>query len=104
VPEDQRKGLNGLSSGDVTFDLTFAKLNEDQEIAAPKDAKPLSELQGALGGAVPGLGGSDAGAGGGTSTTPSSGSSGAGAKYDECVAAAGTDVAKLQECAQLIGQ
>ncbi|HWT93077.1 MAG TPA: hypothetical protein VN238_08785 [Solirubrobacteraceae bacterium] len=111
VPEDQRKGLNGLSSGDITFDLTFAKLNEDQTIAAPKNAKPLTDLQGALGGITGGGGAS--GSGSGTATTPTtpatppaSGDTGAsgGSAYDQCVQAAGTDIGKLQECAQLIGQ
>lgn len=112
VPEASRKQLNGLSSGDITFDLSFAKLNEDQTIAAPKDARPLSELQGALGGAIPGLGGASgdsatppstttpSGGGEGTSTTPSGG----GTPYEQCVQAAGTDITKLQECASLIGQ
>lgn len=114
VPQDKRAGLNGLSSGDITFDLTFGNLNEDQEIAAPKNAKPLTDLQGALGGIAGGGGASGSGSGsgsgssgGGTATTPApSGANGAsgGTKYDQCVQAAGTDIGKLQECAQLIGQ
>lgn len=103
VPEDERKALNGLSSGDITFDLSFADLNEDQTIEEPKDAKPLSELESALGGSIPGISG--AGGSGGTSTAPSAGGTAAGgSKYEQCVQQAGSDIGKLQECASLIGQ
>jgi hypothetical protein len=103
VPADQRSGLNGLSSGDVAFDLVIAKLNEDQTIKAPAGAKPLEELQQALGGAIPGLGAGSSGSGSSGSGS-TGGASASGSKYDQCVADAGADVSKLQQCADLIGQ
>ena len=82
-----------VASGNLAFDLTIADLNEKQTIKAPQNAKPfddlVAQLQGVTGGA--------SGSGGG-------GSTGGGSKYDQCVAGAGTDVAKLQQCADLIGQ
>jgi hypothetical protein len=107
VPEDQRDRAGGLQSGDLRFDMTIGALNEDQEIAEPKDAKPLEELLAQFGGQVPGLGGgSGSGSGGGgTGGSGSTGGTGAqGSEYQQCVQEAGADVVKLQQCSELIGQ
>lgn len=102
-------GLDGpgdeAKPGRVQLDLLLGALNDEQEITAPKDAKPLDELVAGLGGQqVPGLGQSrpetapDAGAEG---TAPPAGEQSS--EYLDCAAAAGNDVKKLQECADLVG-
>jgi hypothetical protein len=110
VPEAQRERAGGLRSGDLRFDMTIGALNEDQKIATPADAKPLEELIGQFGGQVPGLGGAGGSGSGGSGSGGSgsgSGGSGAGAQsseYQQCVADAGQDVVKLQQCSELIGK
>jgi hypothetical protein len=106
VPKDAQKSAGGLKSGELRFDLQIADLNSDQTISAPANPRPLSELQQALG--VLQGGGS-----GGTSTTPSTTpstttpstttpSAGAPKAYLDCVQKAGTDIAKVQQCAGLL--
>ena len=105
VPKDAQKSAGGLKSGELRFDLQIADLNADQTINAPANPKPLSDLQQALG--VLQGGGST---GGGTSTTPSTTtpsttttpSAGAPKAYLDCVQKAGTDIAKVQQCAGLL--
>jgi hypothetical protein len=98
VPKDAQKSAGGLKSGELRFDLQIADLNNDQTINAPAGARPLSELQQALGVLQNG---------GGTSTTPVSPttntpSAGAPKAYLDCVQKAGTDIAKVQQCAGLL--
>ena len=58
VPEGSRQELGGIESGSLEFTVEFANVNGDQEIEAPSDARPLSDLTTSLGGgALPGLGG-----------------------------------------------
>lgn len=111
VPESARAGAGGLSSGTLQLDLTIADLNEDQTITAPKNARPLEELTAQLGG-----GGATAGsgtattpstaAGSGTTTQPSQSQApaapAANPEYLECLDAAGTDLAKVQDCADVL--
>lgn len=99
VPPAIRARAGGLRTGNLSFDLTIADLNQPQTITPPKNARPLSDLQQLLA------------AGGGGSANPAapsaSGSSGSGSgtsQYMTCVAKAGNDVAKLQQCAGLVGQ
>ena len=102
VPEERRKKANGLTSGDVRFDLTIGRVNEDQAIKAPADTQPLETLLERFGGQIPGLGGAGAGAQDGAGAAPeASGSSSS--KYQQCLADAGQDVTKLQACADLVG-
>lgn len=105
VPEDVRPRAGGLSTGTLTFNLTINDLNEPQEIAEPENARPLSELQQVLGlggatGSGSGSGSSSGGSGGGGST----GSPGQSSAYLDCLQQAGSDVAKIQQCAELAGQ
>jgi hypothetical protein len=111
VPEDVRSKVGNLQSGRITFQFTIANLNEPQTVTAPSGARPLSELTQALqqlglGGASSGANGS--GSGGSGSGGSGSGSSGSGsssgasgkqADYLNCLQKAGTDVAKIQGCA-----
>jgi hypothetical protein len=93
---------SGPKTADVSFSLELSDLNKPQTITAPSSAKPLSDLLGQLGGLLGagGLGGSFGGAAGG--------GSGGGAssaqiqKYSACLKAAGSDVAKAQQCASLL--
>jgi hypothetical protein len=92
----QRSG--DVQGGTVRFVLQFDQLNEDQEVTAPKGARPLEEL-------IAGLAGSGQGQSGGGEeaqpvqpTTPGQG----GDEYTRCLQEAGQDVRKLQECAELL--
>ncbi|WP_022927562.1 hypothetical protein [Patulibacter americanus] len=107
-----------LTSGRVVLDLGLSKVNEPVKITAPKNALPLEQLlqaiqaSGTAGtsgktGAAADDGAASSGSGSGTAsgTGSASGSGtapGAGTSaYDECVAAAGTSVSKLQACADV---
>ncbi len=94
VPEDRRGAAGGLQGGTLRFDLVLGAINEDQDIAAPKDAQPLGALTERFGGggglpAIPGLGG--AGSGGGSERDD----------YLRCLRDAGNDVERQQRCAAL---
>ena len=105
VPESEREKAGGLRSGDLRFDMTIGALNEKQTIEAPKDARPLEELTSALGGSLPqGAGAQGSGSGDSGSGQSGSGAQAGGSKYEQCLADAGQDVKKLQDCGQLIGQ
>jgi hypothetical protein len=110
VPEAARERTQGVSGGQVGFDLTIAGVNEDQEIRAPTGARPLSELTqrfggaGAAGGsAAPAPGGQGSGGGGQQPRQPGGAAAG-GAEYERCINEAGADVSALQRCAELIGR
>ncbi len=84
--------------GTIGLDLTIAGLNERQAIGAPAAARPIGDLTAALQQVLAQAqahGGGTAGPGSSSSTQP---------KYDACVQAAGSDIAKAQECASLLGQ
>ena len=120
-----RQGAAGAAGGTITFDLAIADLGAKQTIASPKDPKPFAELATALRslGAAGGLGGLGGTAGGGQTTTPApaapatpgtpaapaspappSGGTGsdAGDAYLQCLQGAGGDIAKAQECGNLL--
>jgi hypothetical protein len=79
VPKDLQSDTQGVERGTVEMALEIADVNEDQTITAPRDARPLSELQSSLG-VLGGLGGSSGGgsSGGGSSGGGSSGGSSGG--------------------------
>jgi hypothetical protein len=131
---DPAKGKDAKGrAGTLRFDLTVADLNRRQAIGPPADPRPLSELTAALAllvsrqakpaagdgagasggagsGASSGAGASSAGASGGAAASDGSNAAGAAtgrtatSRYDACLAAAGTDLAKVQRCAALLGQ
>jgi hypothetical protein len=92
VPADARPKGTPAQKGTLRFDLAIAELNRPQAIGAPANPRPLSELTTALGQVL----GSAQG-----STQPQTGGS---SKYQQCLAAAGTDIAKAQRCAGLLGR
>jgi hypothetical protein len=106
VPEAIRSRAGGLSTGTLSFDLTISDLNQDQAISEPKNARPLSELQGLIAGGATGATGTSTGQGSSaTNATPSPAPSSAGSsEYLKCISAAGNDVAEIQKCASLAGQ
>ena len=84
LPKDLQQDAQGVQSGNVKMALEIADVNKEQDIKAPSNARPLSELQSTLGvgGALGGLGGSSgsgsSGGGSGSSSGSSGGSSGGG--------------------------
>jgi hypothetical protein len=100
VPEAERQKAGGLSAGDLRFDLTIGALNEKQTVKAPSGARPLEELTAALGGQLP----QGTSGGGSSSGTGAQQGAAGGSKYEQCLADAGQDVKKLQDCGQLVGQ
>lgn len=84
-----------------TIQLTLTNVNKDQDISAPSDTKPITDLMPKLGGlfnAASGLGG-----GAGAAAVPGGTAGGATGgtisdEYVQCVNAAGPDPAKLNAC------
>jgi hypothetical protein len=99
---------NGSSgSADVSLDVQLLDVNQGQDFPEPSGAKPLDQLLQQFGGSS-GLGGLLGGASGSGSSS-GSGASSSGAtqkklqKYSDCVAKAGSDQAKLADCAKILG-
>jgi hypothetical protein len=119
VPQKDQASARGVKGGNVTLSVEFAGVGEPQTIAAPANAKPISDLtkqlQG-LGGALGATGGIG-GSGGGGSTpggTPGGqpGTPGGGGKsptsaqfqrYAQCLnKAKPSDTAALNRCSRLL--
>jgi hypothetical protein len=97
VPQDLRTDKSRPEKGTVVLDLTIGGLNEQQAIGAPAHPRPISELTAALQQVL-----AQAQAQGSSGASGSSSSSQP--KYDACVQKAGSDIAKAQQCASLLGQ
>jgi hypothetical protein len=119
--------LGGLTSARISLVIKYDDLNQPQTITAPTSVRPFSEFSSQLQALLSGLGasgiaGGSSGAGSSSSGASSSGSgsssSGAGSssggsngatsgaavqKYSQCIQSAGQDVAKMQQCAALLG-
>lgn len=102
--------LGGLNSAQISFSLQYADLNQPQTIVAPTSVAPftqfqsklqgiLSTIQSALGGVTTGSGTTGTGTTGGSTSTTSAGNLNS---YSQCLQAAGTNVAKMQQCASLL--
>lgn len=50
VPEQDRRRLNGLSSGTITLDVELTEIGVPQRIDEPRGARPMKELNKLLGG------------------------------------------------------
>jgi hypothetical protein len=50
VPDEDRRRLNGLSSGTVTLDIELTEVGQPQRIEEPESSQPMSELDRLLGG------------------------------------------------------
>ena len=112
IPKPSRAGLGGLDGGSIVFSVEFRDVNGDQEIEAPANARPLSDLTDSLG-----AGGLPGGIGGeGEEPEPAgppdmpSGGAGDGSsdpeafrRYAECLdQARPEDTDELQRCAELL--
>ena len=113
IPEESREGLSGLEGGSIVFSVELGDVNGDQEIEAPANARPLSDLTDSLGGGAlaDGLGGSgqpaepvppDEPPGEEDGTSPEAE---AFRRYSECLdKARPEDTEELQGCAELLQQ
>jgi len=104
VPEDGRQSLGGIQSGSIEFQVEFANVNGDQQIEAPANARPISDLTRSLGGGagLPGLG---AGNGSTTPSVPDNSAPDAQdfQNYNDCLdKARPEDTDALQRCADLL--
>jgi hypothetical protein len=104
VPEQSQQSLGGIESGAIEFQVEFSDVNGDQQIEAPANARPISDLTRSLGGggALPGLGG-------GSQSTPPTVPDNANPdsedfqKYADCLdKARPEDTDALQRCADLL--
>ncbi|MGH8572314.1 MAG: hypothetical protein ACREX8_07025, partial [Gammaproteobacteria bacterium] len=119
VPEADREQLGGLESGKLTFSVELGDVNGDQQIEAPANARPLSDLTDSLGadaldldGGAGDTGGGNSAEGEGTPAAPdppsaddgdSSPEAEAFRDYAECLdKARPEDTEALQECADLL--
>lgn len=81
--------------------LTLTDVNEEQDIEAPSDTKPITDLMPKLGGlfgAVSGAGALGGLSGGGAATAPGAATSAVSEAYVKCVNDAAGDAAKLNAC------
>jgi hypothetical protein len=129
VPGERREEFGGLEGGKIQFSVEFRDVNGDQEIDAPREARPLEKLTRSLGGLdalIDLAGGGDAPTDGGDlgtsepDVTPPSGETGtetspddsgtepeeeAFREYADCLDDARPgDTEALQNCAELLQQ
>lgn len=117
VPDDLEDQANGLTTGHIAFTLSLAQLNQPQKVAKPAGARPISQLRAVLqqSGLLGSGSSSSSTAPSTTATTPApdtgtttSSSSAAPtdpqSKYQQCLADAGNDLAKVQDCAQYLNK
>jgi hypothetical protein len=89
--------------GTVALDLAVSGINKPQTISPPDNPRPLSELTAALAVLGQQRAQQQATAGGAPQTDPgTSGGGASGQTYDDCVTAAGDDLAMAQACASLL--
>ena len=93
-------------TGTLSLDFQLLDLNEGQEISAPSNPKPFTELMTQIQALGAQLGTSTSGGSSSSGSGSSSSSSGPTAedfqKYTDCVGEAGNDTAKAQKCADLL--
>lgn len=109
VSQKQQSKAQGLTGGEIAFDLVLNELNQPQTVNPPANPRPFTELTTALRGVLGGLGGlgGTGGTPGATTTVPppSGGATGGDRNaqlYLQCLQQAGGDVAKAQKCAVLL--
>ncbi len=97
---DVPQGAGGSAqTANLKLDFQLQDLNESQDIKAPENTKPLSELMSKLQGlGIPGL----SAGGGGTSSGSGSTSQENLQKYSECIQKANGDSTKIRKCADLL--
>ena len=105
LPPKLKEQAQGVEGGDVKLTLAVSDVNQKQEIKAPSNPRPWSELQRQFeSSALGGLGGSS---GSGSSSGGGLGSGGSGSqrtqKYLKCVQKATTTQA-VQDCGAILGR
>jgi hypothetical protein len=85
-----------LQAGHLDLSIQYDDLDRPQAILAPRDAKPLADLAAALGQLQGATGSGSSGSGTGSGRTPDA------QRYADCLAQAGTDLAKVQACAKYL--
>lgn len=100
VPKAVRSSIGGLQQGNLSVNLQFSDVNKGQKIAAPAAAHPMSELTNTIkqlfGGLLGRVGTRKSSSGSGTAAPNS--------KYLSCLTAAGSDITKVQACANLLAK
>lgn len=102
----------GVSSAGIGLTIQYSNLNQAQTINAPTSVQPFTQfqskiqsfvqaLQGTLGGSSSSSSSSSSGTGSGSASS-STGSASSTTSYGQCIQAAGSDVAKMQQCASLL--
>jgi hypothetical protein len=106
VPKSNQSAFGGLNGGSLEFSIELSKVNGDQKIEAPANARPLSDLTKSLGaGALGALGGGGSAAPNTQTSPPSTGgasppSADAFKRYKQCLdKASSADRQALQRCA-----
>jgi hypothetical protein len=98
-----RTELGGMTRARLSFGLTYSDVGTPQTITTPASSAPYSQFQSRLRSIVLEIEELVVGASGSsTSTTGSSAGASGDAAYSQCVAAAGSSVAKIQKCAALL--
>jgi hypothetical protein len=93
---DMKVAAQGEQPASLRFDLQLLDVNEGQDIQAPDNAKPFSQLTSKLGGLGLGnLGALGAASGSGANEQNLE-------KYSNCIQEAGGDNAKIRKCADLL--
>lgn len=109
--------LGGMTSAALSLQLNYSDLNQPQAITAPTKVQPYSqfqkklsnvvtEIEGVIAEYAQGASGSATSTGAATAPAATSTTGGSGAtvsSYSQCITAAGSDVAKMQKCASLLG-
>jgi hypothetical protein len=110
IPKDQQGQFNGATGGTVQFSIDFANVGGNQQIAPPKNAKPIADLTSqlnALGGQLGGSSGSG-GSSNATPTTPSTGGTPDVKKFEDysrCIRKAGSNnLQAIQKCADILNK
>jgi len=115
VPKDQQAKFNGATGGTLQLSIDLANVGGNQQVKAPSNAKPISDLAGqlnALGGSL-GTGSSSSGSGSsspggapGGSTTPGASTTPSAKQfqdYADCIQkAGGNNAAAIQKCADIL--
>jgi hypothetical protein len=104
--------LGGLSSAGLSLTIQYGNVNQPQTISAPTNVAPYNQFTSkvttffrSLGSSVGSVTSGASGSGSASATPPATGTTtGSGTSYAQCVAAAGSDVSKMQRCAGLIGK
>ncbi len=116
VTGNTSQALGGLTSAGLSLTISYGNVNQPQTITAPTKLAPYSQftskvtaffgsLRSSVGSVTGSSGSGSSGSGTSSAAPPATGTTtGPVSHYTECIAAAGSDVSKMQQCASLIGK